>query len=191
MYAQYQRPTTPERSPALYEQVADELQSVEQLEQAFLSRIQDIQTGIEALRAHADEATIPRFRVARLFRFVTQLFVANRSADTLEKRLIDVESEIGGELLTKPEGIQTQRFWYHGGEWFYEAVDALGPMYARYIVTEQGFSKIVNGQWAPLTSDEEAYLVAAIGIYDENIRQELYFRETILNQSDQSSATAD
>lgn len=148
--------------------------SPESAEKTLFERMKDIERGIEMLRAQADETTIPRYRLARIFQSVTERFIANRQAETLEKRLVDIESEIGGSLLPEQAGITSQRFWYYGGGWFYEAIDAKGPMYAMYQFGEHGIEKLVNGQPVTMAAEEDRHVMETVGLYDEAVRAKLY-----------------
>jgi len=136
--------------------------------------IKQIESSIELLRQGADEATVPRYRLARLFRSVTSLLVTQRNPENLEKRLVDAESEIGGLMLQSIPGVISQRFWFHGGDWFYEAVDAQGAMYARYQFTNDEVYKLVNGLPTAFADNEVDALIGNVTSYLEHIRSELY-----------------
>lgn len=163
----------PQPAEAFFESPAAP-RSPESAETVLFERIKDIERGVEVLRSQADETTIPRYRLARIFQSVTERFISNRQAESLEKRLVDIESDIGGSLLPALPGIISQRFWYYGGGWFYEAVDDKGPMYAMYQFSEQGLEKLVNGQPVPLAENEDMHIIATIGLYDEAVRSKLY-----------------
>lgn len=176
-HAQYQIPQgfhehlQPTEASAEFTQPAASPESPERI---MLERVREIERGLESLRMNADETTIPRYRLARIFQSVTEKFISNRQAETLEKRLVDIESEIGGSLLPAQPGIVSQRFWYYGSGWFYEEIDSKGPMYAMYQFGEQGIEKLVNGQPIALAANEDMHVMATISLYDEAVRSKLY-----------------
>ena len=186
MHGQFQIPTTFEHPQQPNPETAGFLEYEELAEAIDRSYYETaVATGheIEMLRQAADETTIPRYHLSRIFESVTRRFVVNRTPAPLMTRLVDAEGEIGARLLPLPEAKKSHRFWYHGGDWFYETVDALGPMVARYTVKENGIEKLVDGSpidlygGEPGEMGEEERLLAMIGIYHEEIERQLYKRD--------------
>ncbi|HJM04664.1 MAG TPA: hypothetical protein QF549_03485 [Candidatus Saccharimonadaceae bacterium] len=186
MHGQYQLPTTLEHAQQLAPEFTGRIEyetTAEAIDRSFYETA--VRTGleIEAMRLAADETTIPRYRLSRIFESVTRRFVVNRAPAPLMTRLIDAESEIGASLLPLPNGKKSHRFWYHEGDWFYETVDALGPMVARYTVGEKGIEKLVDGSPVQLHDGdpgqmgEEERLLVMIGLYREEIERQLYKRD--------------
>lgn len=186
MHGQYQLPTTLEHAQQPTPESTGHIEyaaTAEAIDRGFYETAMSAGLEIEAMRLAADETTIPRYRLSRIFESVTRRFVVNRAPAPLMTRLIDAESEIGASLLPLPDGKKSHRFWYHDGDWFYETVDALGPMVARYTVSEKGIEKLVDGspvqlyEGDPGEMGEEERLLAMIGLYREEIERQLYKRD--------------
>jgi len=142
-----------------------------------LASFKKTEQDIETLRKNADETTIPRYRL-RVLLYLAQKLIGPRPEGNLEKQLVDIESEIGGRLLTQVTGIKSQRFWYHDGNWFYEAVDTKGPLHARYQLSDTDIIKLVDGLSTMLAEEEKQNLLATIPRYHDAIKDELYERES-------------
>ena len=102
------------------------------------------------------------------------MFSLSKKPLSLEDRLIEVESQIGGQLLTTTPGVTFQRFWYHKGDWFYEVHDKKGKMVARYQFDDDFAYKLVDGKEVEFAPGEEARLVEMIGRYHAEVKRQLY-----------------
>jgi len=144
--------------------------------------IKQLEQEIEALRANATEAHLPRLsRIHRARQAVTSFFVTNTVPRSLKDNLIEVESVIGGNILEKQQGIISQRFWFHDGDWFYEVHDAIGPMVARYRFEDDELIKIDGARNIPLVKtaeiDEAANIEHMVQLYHREITVQLYSRK--------------
>lgn len=136
--------------------------------------IKKIEQDIEALRKAADEDNLPQKSALDRALEALTLVVSKNGPKTLDDRLVDAESEIGGQLFAKEPGIIKQRFWYHENDWFYEVVDAQGAMVARYQFTDGWAYKLVDGRAIAFAEGEEAALVATARSYFTAIQTKLY-----------------
>jgi len=106
------------------------------------------------------------------------LFAANTTPASLQAKLVEAESVIGGDLFPKPAGVIKQRFWYHEGDWFYETVDATGPMVARYQFVNGAAHKLVDGKPVAFAEGEIENLQKIIQLYHDRVYKELYAPRT-------------
>jgi len=106
------------------------------------------------------------------------LFTVTTTPESLEAKLVEAESAIGGNLFPKPAGVTKQRFWYHKGDWFYETHDAVGPMVARYQFRNGMAHKLVNGRPIAFADGELQNLRKIIQLYHDRVYKELYAPRT-------------
>jgi hypothetical protein len=140
--------------------------------------IKDIELEIEEMRALATEATIARYEAkTTIKRWTRHLTLVTKQPQSLERRLVDVESTIGGRVLQKPNGIISQRFWFHGGDWFYEATDAQGASSVRYHVSDDRIFKLVGGRAIAFSEAEAKHLLQIIPLYFNGICTDLYEKD--------------
>ena len=149
-----------------------------EIAQAPYAFVKPIEQRIEALRAQADESVLIRNRISRIFQPVLRRIVTPVSGDSLERRLVDCESELGGTLFPVTPGTLEQRFWYHKNDWFYEHTDQYGSTTALYHVEPDSIEKLVHGRLATLDETEKRHLLASIPRYADLITTELYKPET-------------
>jgi hypothetical protein len=161
-------PETPQHSDA------ESFVSSPEIAAAPYAHVKSIEQHIEAQRSQADESVLIRNRISRIFQPVLKRIVAPVSSDSLERRLVDCESEIGGALFPQLPGTLSQRFWYHNNDWFYEQADQRGSTTALYHVEPHAIEKLVNGRVAPFDETEKQHLLASIPRYQERISEELY-----------------
>jgi len=124
-----------------------------------------IEEKIEQLRETANELTVPRYLISRVFS-------GKSSPDDVYRKNIDAEAEIGGNQLAAQPGV-TQRFFYLEGRWYLEQVDQQGAMHASYELTRDELYKIVNGRLSHLAEGEAQNLYMNIPVYYRNVA-ELY-----------------
>lgn len=151
--------------------------SPERAEQPY-AFIKPIEQKIEALRSEADASVLLRKqlrnRISHLFRPVVRQIVKPVSGESLERGLVDCESELGGALFPLLPGDYYQRFWYHQGDWYLEQTDQYGPKVGRYHIEPSDITKLVNGSFAEIRRQEKEHLVASIPLYLNTIETELY-----------------
>jgi len=109
------------------------------------------------------------------------LFTPTMTPQALYAKLVEAESEIGGDLLPKPAGVIKQRFWYHKGDWFYETQDATGTMVARYQFLDGKAHKLVGGKPVAFAEGEIKNLRKIIQMYHDRVYEELYAPRTDRN----------
>ena len=171
MLDQYRIPNYPNQEAD--EQLLFDTQSPEVVQPSY-AWVHTVQQDIENLRAEADESVLIRDRIARLFRSVTQKLVAPAPGYTLERALIERESEIGASLFGGlAEGV-TRRFWYYEGDWYFEERAPKAASVARYTVYEDSIEKLVHGRPVTLEPSETHALITAIPLYKARIEHELY-----------------
>ena len=133
-----------------------------------------IQEEIQAMRDTADESVLIRDRISRLFRSVTQKIITPAPGYSLERALVDRESEIGGSLFPPENSMVSRRFWYFDGDWYFEEREAKQSFVARYTLYGESIEKLVHGRPVAIEPQEEVALVAAIPLYKQRIESELY-----------------
>lgn len=170
MNDRYQLPSSPERQPIVHPNPEA------RAELTWTQEVKQIEQSIEALRATADATTIPRYGVRRYFAAMAQRLIASLSNESLARRLVDIESEIGGQLLPAVEGVKSQRFWFYEGDWFYETIDQKGAMHARYQAVGNELEKLVNGKPVSLAEGEQDHFIQLVPLYYQAIKDELYER---------------
>jgi hypothetical protein len=134
--------------------------------------------NIDEARADATEAILPTKSALDHTREALRNIIAGRLVGSaplsLHDQLVEAESLIGGKLFANEPGIIQQRFWYHEGDWFYEAVDAKGAMVARYQFSENLVHKLVDGREIAFAEGEKTALIETINRYYTQIQVELY-----------------
>ncbi len=177
MNDRFQFPQSPEMQPSVV--FSPEVMT----EPTWVEEIKEIEQGIEQLRSNADATTIPRYGVRRYFAAVTHRLLSTAPNETLSRRLIDIESEIGGRITRFFDGTHSEardktarRFWYHGGDWFYEVTDQQGPMVSRYQVSPRGLDKLDGAKQVPLADGEYDSFRQLVPLYYQAIKAELYER---------------
>lgn len=144
-----------------------------------LNSIKKVGAEIETLHSRATEANLPKLSpVERARESVMNAFVKSSAPRTLEDKLVEAESKISKKILPNIEGVE-QRFWFHGGDWFYEVRNTKdSPMVARYHVGETDLYKLVDGSSTPFykdaTHDEKFNLVAMTQAQLDLIKREMY-----------------
>jgi hypothetical protein len=181
MIDQFQFPNMPQEEPRQFTGEAFGL-SPERETQPY-AYIKSIEQEIEKMRSEADESVVIRNRISHIFQPVLKRLVAPVSGESLERRLVDCESEIGGSLFPLLPGDIAQRFWYHQGDWFLEQTDQIGPKVGRYHIEPSEIAKLVNGNFARLQQEEKEHLLASIPLYRDKIT-ELYNKPELRRKSD-------
>jgi len=144
-------------------------------------KIKDIELEIEEMRALATEATILRYQSKNTIkRWTRHLALVAKQPEAIERRLVDIESEIGGKLSYLPAGILSQRFWFHGGDWFYEMTDLQGSSSVRFHVSDDRIFKLVGGRAVAFSEAEAQNLLQTIPLYFDAIQREFYHDTTSL-----------
>ena len=138
-------------------------------------KIKDIELEIEEMRALATEATILRYQSKNTIkRWTRHLALVTKQPEALERRLVDIESEIGGKLSQLPAGYISQRFLFHGGDWFYEMTNAKGAVSVRFHVSDDRIFKLVGGRAVAFSEAEAHNLLQTIPLYFDAIRRDFY-----------------
>jgi hypothetical protein len=152
---------------------------------AFLyEKIKDIELEIEEMRALATEATILNYQSKNAIkRWTRHLALVAKKPSSLESRLVDIESEIGGKLSHMPAGIISQRFWFHGGDWFYALTDSNGSTSIRFHVSDDRIFKLVGGKAVAFSEAEAQNLIQTIPLYFDAIRRDFYHDATTTTQN--------
>ena len=165
---QYQIPRTPETNPSpLFS--AELPQSPE-----WHQQVKGIEAEIEQMRRAADGSVLQADGVRGILNGLT---LGRLTDEELMKKFIEAESLIGGRIAPAAEGIISQRFWYHdNSDWFYEAVDRLGVMYARYHTGNGKIEKLVGGRAVPLGETEQADFITLSRLLHRALKEELYER---------------
>lgn len=141
--------------------------------------IKDLELEIEEMRALATEGTVLRYTSKNTIkRWTRHLALVTKQPQSLERRLVDIESEIGGQLSQRPAGILAQRFWFHGGDWFYEMTDEKGSASVRFHVSDDRIFKLVGGRAVAFHESEAHNLLQTIPLYFEAICRDLYEKDT-------------
>lgn len=141
--------------------------------------IKDLELEIEEMRALATESSVLRYESKNTIkRWTRHLALIAKQPAPLEHRLVEIESKIGGDMLQKPAGIISQRFWFHGGDWFYEMTDEKGPLTVRFHVTNDRIYKLVGGKATAFSESEARNLLNTIPLYFKAICRELYEKDT-------------
>lgn len=140
---------------------------------AFVKSIED---HIDSLRATATEANLPKPGIVRS---LGQL-ISIRSPRPLEERLVNAESELGGNLLADHPTITNKRFWYYGGYWYLELKDQNGPMVASYQFTTDTAYKLAGGKEVPFDheTNELERVLALIPTYRDHVHMHLYAKRS-------------
>lgn len=147
-------------------------------ERARYEAIKDIELEIEEMRALATDATIVRYESKNTIkRWTKHLALVVKQPESIERRLVDIESRIGGTVLQKPAHVVSQRFWFHGGDWFYESSDAQTALFARYHVSDDRIYKLVNGKAIAFSEAEAAHLLQTIPLYFQAVCRDLYEKD--------------
>lgn len=168
---QYQIPRTPETNPS--PQFSAELPQSPEWHQ----QIKGIEAEIEQMRQAADASVLQAEGVRGI---LAGLSLGRLSDEELLKKFIEAESRIGGRVAPTPEGVISQRFWYHdNGDWFYEAVDRLGVMYARYHTGNGKLEKLVGGRTVALAEGEHRDFVALSQLLHRALKDEFYERAKV------------
>lgn len=136
-----------------------------------------IELAIEMMRQQATPEMVARYELGQLFGRLSRL-VSTPSNETITKKIMDIESEIGGRSLPLGEGMKSQRFWFdHNGHWFYEAVyedQPNVPYIAHYAITEQVMTKSSNGRVIAFAPGEAESLFYRIQTYFDAIQDSFY-----------------
>ena len=154
-------------------------------------KIKDIELEIEEMRALATESTILNYQSKNTIkRWTRHLTLISKKPGSLESRLVDIESEIGGKLSQMPAGIISQRFWFHGGDWFYALTDANGLSSIRFHVSDDRIFKLVGGKAVAFSEAEAQNLINTIPLYFDAIRRDFYHDVTTTTQNNLRQLTA-
>lgn len=140
------------------------------------ARYKQVERDIEAMRSSMTEADLPRSVKMR----VLELFTS--TPRSLEERLIEEESRIGGELFAQDPSVTAQRYWLHQGEWFHEryydsAAEADSRVVIRYQLTNDSAHKLVKGVEHSFDDGEIQRLLQAIDSYYTRVQRELYTKK--------------
>ena len=154
---------------------AEFLKKVEAIYESRYKFIKDMEKDISRRRSEAGEDSLPKQSMAdRALEGVMNVFSKIKAPMSLDDKLVEAESKIGGELLPTNPDVIRQRFWFHGGDWFYEVHDSKGPMVARYQFDDDFSYKLVDGKEVEFAEGEEARLIELVGLYYEQIKLQLY-----------------
>lgn len=174
----YHIPELPEQADTQRDAFGRVLERPETAEQGGrYTAIKAYEVRIEELRRQADATILPRYLLSRLFEPVASRILPRTSPEDMERKLVDAESEIGGQQLKPLPGILSQRFWYYKGHWYYEAVDQAGPVHASYKINDDTIEKIVQGRLVQLEDGEHESLLRNVPEYYHNIAEKLYGRD--------------
>lgn len=165
--------------PTSFEQKGDENRSILSEQQAEIiskpfEKFKNIESHIESMRANATEANLPR--LVKIKMRVMELFTSKPRS--LEERLIEEESAIGGRIFAKDSSTFEQRFWFQSGDWFYERIRQAEKSEVRevihYRLTDSSVHKMIDGREFFINPSEVSTLLLAIEAYDGAVEKELY-----------------
>lgn len=139
----------------------------------------------ESFRATATEENLSKTALQKVRDLLVQ------PNQTLEERLLNEESNYNGKIFLRPPftrelpldeslaekslGIESRRFWYFQGYYYYELqYNGYEPLVISYHVTDEGVYKAVNGVPAPMVPGELDSLEAAARLSRDEVRHKMY-----------------
>ena len=161
------------------------LPSTERTPDSRILTLQTIAQEFESFRATATEENLSKTALQKVRDLLVQ------PNQTLEERLLDEESRYNGKIFLRPPftreqpldetlaekslGIESRRFWYFQGYYYYELqYTGYEPLVISYHVTEEGVYKAVNGVPAPMVPGELDSLEAAARLSRDEVRHKMY-----------------
>lgn len=107
-----------------------------------------------------------------------------RNPASLERRLVEAESEIGGGIITNLSTVKHQRFWFYKGYWHYEEQYEDGTSsVVSYQFTDIQAYKLFNGREVALSQTELDNVIETIKEYHTRVKTELYAPKQALGQA--------
>lgn len=146
--------------------------------------IKDIELEIEEMRALASDGIIVRYESKNTIkRWTKHLSLVVKQTGSIESRLVEIESQIGGRVLQRPAHVVSQRFWFHGGDWFYESSDGQSSLFARYHISDDRIYKLVQGKAIAFSEAEANHLLQIIPLYFQAVCRDLYEKDVNSTQN--------
>lgn len=141
------------------------------------NELKKMQNDIEWMRQQTEPIRVAQYELSGILQPFAD-FVAPRTNDEFEKRILNIERGIGGKMMKKTDDIRYHHFWYdHNGEYFYEVqyVDQPKPSIVHYQILPNVMTKTSEGgQVVAFNPGEAEALLYRIRQYYHEVQDKFY-----------------